>query len=50
MEFNVIAYWQAIAAKAGDPRTWDQLQLQHQQQVIASINMLLQVLHDGTRH
>lgn len=50
MEFCVKTYWQAIAAKAGDTRTWDQLPLQHQQQVIASINMLLQVLHDGTRH
>ena len=50
MNFDVALYWQAIAAKAGDTRTWDQLPLQHQQQVIASINMLLQVLHDGTRH
>lgn len=46
MEFNVQAYWQAIAAKAGDTRSWDQLPLQHQQQVITSINLLLQVLHD----
>ncbi|ASJ79219.1 hypothetical protein P26059A_0067 [Curvibacter phage P26059A] len=49
MEFSVVAYWQAIAAKAGDTRSWDQLPLQHQQQVIASINMLLQVLHDPSK-
>lgn len=48
MEFCVKTYWQAIAAKAGDTRTWDQLPLQHQQQVIASINILLQVLRDTT--
>ena len=48
MEFNVVQYWQAIAAKAGDTRTWDNLPLQHQQMVIQSINILLQVLHDKT--
>lgn len=48
MEFNVIAYWQAIAAKAGDNRTWHQLPPQHQNLVIQSINMLLMVLNDKT--
>lgn len=49
MEFSVQAYWQAIAAKAGDNRSWDQLPLHLQQTVISSINMLLQVLHDPSK-
>jgi len=48
MEFSVITYWNAIAKKAGDTRTWDQLPLQSQQMVIQSINMLLMVLTDKT--
>lgn len=48
MEFNVIAYWNAIAAKAGDTRTWMELPLQSQQMVIQSINMMLMVLQDNT--
>lgn len=45
---DVITYWNAIAAKAGDTRKWDNLPLQHQQMVIQSINMLLMVLQDTT--
>jgi len=48
MEFDIIAYWNALAAKAGDTRTWNQLPLQSQQMIIASVNQLLMVLHDKT--
>ena len=43
--FVVEDYWKAIAAKAGDNRTWQQLHPQHQQMVIQSINLLIQVLN-----
>lgn len=46
MNFDVIAFWNAIAAKAGDTRKWEQLPPQHQQMVVQSINMLLMVLTD----
>lgn len=45
MNFNVIDYWNAIKAKSGDSRHWNDLEPQLQQMVIQSINMLLQVLH-----
>lgn len=47
MNFDVQAYWQAIAAKAGDTRTWHQLGPQEQAMVISSINQLLMVLHNN---
>ena len=47
MEFSVEKYWQAIAAKAGDNRTWHQLGPQEQQMVVQSINLLLMVLHNN---
>lgn len=40
----VETYWQALAEKAGDNRTWQQLRIQEQHVVITSINMLLSVL------
>ena len=43
---DVIAYWNAIAAKVGDTRKWEDLHPQHQIAVVQSINMLLQVLHE----
>lgn len=46
MNFNVEEYWKAIAAKAGDSRTWHQLPPQHQIAVVNSINQLLMVLTD----
>jgi hypothetical protein len=48
MNFDIIAYWQAIAAKTGDTRTWNQLPPQHQNAVVQSVNMLLMVLTDKT--
>lgn len=48
MDFSVEKYWQAIAAKAGDNRTWHQLPPQHQNLVIQSINMLIMALNDKT--
>ena len=47
---DVIKYWEAIAAKAGDPRKWTDLQPQQQHLVIQSINMLLHVLHEGNQN
>ena len=47
---NVIKYWEAIAAKAGDTRKWTDLQPQQQHLVIQSINMLLHVLHEGNQN
>lgn len=41
---EVIQYWEAIAAKAGDKRKWRDLRVQEQHAVITSINMLLQIL------
>lgn len=42
--FDVIQYWNAIAAKANDTRKWSELGLINQQLVINSINQLIQVL------
>jgi len=50
MNFDVIKYWEAIAAKAGDNRKWGDLPPQHQQLVMQSINMLLHVLHEGNQN
>lgn len=50
MNFEVTKYWEAIAAKAGDPRKWTDLQPQQQHLVIQSINMLLHVLHEGNQN
>ena len=41
---DVIKYWNALAAKTGDPRTWDNLERQLQDHVIQSVNILLFVL------
>ena len=41
---EVEIYWEALAAKAGDPRQWYDLRLQEQHVVITSINMILSVL------
>jgi hypothetical protein len=45
MNFNVIEYWNAIKAKSGDSRHWNDLDLGAQQMIIQSINLLLTVLH-----
>ena len=37
-------YWEALAAKASDPRKWNDLRVQEQHVVITSINMILSVL------
>lgn len=49
MSFDVILYWNAIAAKAGDTRKWEQLPPQHQSMISQSVNMLLMVLTDKTQ-
>lgn len=41
---TVELYWEALAAKSGDPRKWSELRMQEQHTVITSINLLLQVL------
>ena len=45
---DVTKYWEAIAAKAGDNRKWDDLPRQLQDAVIHSINILLMVLSTKT--
>ena len=45
MNSDVSNYWEAIAAKFGDTRKWNDLTLQQQQVVIQSINALMAVLH-----
>ncbi len=47
MKSEVELYWQAIATKFGDQRTWDMLNPQEQQLVLQSINMF--VLSNGAR-
>lgn len=49
MNFNVIDYWNAIKAKSGDSRFWNDLDLQQQQMVINSINLLLMVLSNDPK-
>lgn len=44
MQQEVIDYWNAIAAKAGDNRKWHDLHPMHQQMIIQSINLLISVL------
>ena len=44
MNFNVIEYWNAIKAKSGDSRNWNDLETQYQHMVVQSINQLLLVL------
>ena len=41
---TVETYWQALADKAGDKRSWHDLRVQEQHVVITSINMLFSVL------
>lgn len=41
---EVESFWEAIAAKAGDKRTWHDLRTQEQHVLITGINMILQVL------
>lgn len=41
---DVHKFWQAIATKFGDNRTWDMLHHQEQQMIMHSINLILQVL------
>lgn len=43
---SVEVYWQRIAEKAGDTRTWNDLTPNQQHIVIQSINMMLFVLGD----
>lgn len=43
---DVERYWQAIATKAGDRRTWNDLNIQEQHLVIQSINIMLAVLNN----
>ena len=47
MKSSVELYWQRIAEKAGDTRTWNDLTPQQQHIVINSINALLFVLGDN---
>lgn len=44
MNFNVIDYWNAIKAKSGDSRNWNDLHPSHQHMIVQSINQLLLVL------
>lgn len=37
-------FWNAVAAKFGDSRSWHQLDPMEQMQVMQGINMILQVL------
>ena len=46
---DVEIYWNAIAAKAGDNRKWNDLHTQLQSIVINSINQLLMVLSTGDK-
>jgi len=41
---DVEKFWQAVAAKFGDNRTWYQLNPMEQQMIIQGINMILQVV------
>lgn len=41
---GIIEYWNALAAKAGDNRSWNQLPIEQQHVVITSVNLLLKVL------
>jgi hypothetical protein len=41
---QVETYWQALADKSGDNRSWHELRVQEQHIVITSINMLLSIL------
>ena len=43
---DVEVYWNKIAEKAGDSRTWHDLSPRHQHYVLQSINALLFVLGD----
>ena len=47
---DVQAYWNAIAAKAGDDRQWHQLERQLQDVVINSLNQLIFVLQSNPRN
>lgn len=44
---EVEQYWKAIAKKFGDNREFTDLHPNEQMMIIQSINMLLQVLHNG---
>ena len=50
MNFNVIAYWNAVAAKAGDSRKWEELERQLQDHVIQSVNHLIFVLSTAPKN
>ena len=45
MKSDVEHFWQAVAAKFGDNRQWNELNLQQQQVVIQGLNNILAVLH-----
>lgn len=45
MNSDVSNYWEAVAAKFGDARKWNDLTLHQQQIVIQSINALFAVLY-----
>lgn len=47
---DVIKYWQTIAQACGDPRGWHDLNLQEQQMVIESVNLLFFVLNNLQRN
>jgi hypothetical protein len=47
---EVEIYWSRIAAKAGDSRTWHDLNPIEQQHVLGSINALLRVLSGSLSH
>ena len=46
---DVEKYWQAIATKFGDSRSWGDLHPQEQMMIIQSINMVLAVLDNGVQ-
>jgi len=43
--FDVIHYWNSIAAKIGDTRKWDELNPHSQHLIIQSINSLIQAIN-----
>lgn len=42
---DVIKYWESVAAKCGDPRSWNELTPEHQHMIIESVNLLFFVLN-----
>lgn len=47
MNFNVIKYWDGIRAKTVNLPDWNSLNPHHQQMMMQSINLMLQVMHEN---